>query len=129
MEPVWIDDRDALAIHDRMLVLHGGASGVRDSGLLESALARPQQRQAYASIATLIDLAAAYAFGIVGNHPFIDGNKRTGFVVSVLFLELNGSRFEAAENEAAEAILRMAAGTLDEAGYGAFLQLNTRPAA
>ena len=84
-----------------MLILHGGAAGVRDEGLLLSALARPQQLAAYAEDADLIDLAAAYTFGIVRNHPFVDGNKRTGFVVGVLFLELNGAAFAAPEEELA----------------------------
>jgi death on curing protein len=89
-EPVWIDERDALTLHDRLLVLHGGASGIRDQGLLESALARPQQLYTCGDNPDLIDMAAAYTAGIVRNHPFVDGNKRTGFVVGVLFLEMNG---------------------------------------
>lgn len=120
-EPVWIEERDALALHDRLLALFGGAAGLRDSGLLKSALARPQQIFAYAD---RIDLAAAYITGIVRNHPFIDGNKRTGFVVGVLFLELNGFRFTASEENAAQAILNLAAGTLDEAGLIGFLREN-----
>ncbi len=72
-----------------------------------------------------MDLAAAYTVGIVRNHPFIDGNKRTGFVVGILFLELNGHRFSANEADAAQAVLALAAGTLDEAGYAAFLRANT----
>ncbi|MCP5127415.1 MAG: type II toxin-antitoxin system death-on-curing family toxin [Gammaproteobacteria bacterium] len=113
-EPLWIDTRDALALHDRLLALHGGAPGVRDHALLNSALARPQQLYAYADAPDLLDLAAAYTAGIVRNHPFIDGNKRTGFIVGILFLELNGARFTAPEAEAAQAVLALAAGTLDE---------------
>jgi len=100
---------------------HGGASGVRDQGLLESALARPRQQFAYASPDT-IDMAAAYIAGIVQNHPFVDGNKRTGFVVGVLFLELNGFDFTASEAEAAQAVLELAAGTIDETGFALFLR-------
>jgi len=123
-EPVWIEERDALALHDRLLALHGGAAGVRDTALLQSALARPRQVAAYARTPGIIDMAAAYTAGIVRNHPFIDGNKRTGFVVGVLFLELNGYRFTASEEDAAQAVLGLAAGTLDEQGYAAFLREN-----
>jgi death-on-curing protein len=123
-EPIWIDERDALALHDRLLALHGGAQGVRDDGLLKSALARAQQMHAYADAPNMIDMAAAYTAGIVRNHPFIDGNKRTGFVVGVLFLELNGYSFTASEEDAAQAVLKLAAGTLDEAEYANFLRAN-----
>jgi death-on-curing protein len=123
-EPVWIDERDALALHDRLLALHGGAAGLRDDGLLKSALARPQQHFAYAESADIIDMAAVYTAGIVRNHPFVDGNKRTGFVVGVLFLELNGYRFTASEEDAAKGVLELAAGDLDETGYSAFLRDN-----
>lgn len=123
-EPVWIEERDALALHDRLLALHGGAAGVRDVALLQSALARPRQVAAYARTPGIIDMAAAYTAGIVRNHPFIDGNKRTGFVVGVLFLELNGYRFTASEEDAAQAVLGLAADTLDEQGYAAFLREN-----
>ncbi len=120
-EPIWIDKREVLAIHEHLLVLHGGASGLRDEGLLESALARPRQQFAYAS-PDIIDMATAYTSGIVRNHPFVDGNKRTGFVVGVLFLEMNGFLFTASEAEAAQAVLELAAGTVDEAGFAAFLR-------
>jgi death on curing protein len=123
-EPVWIDERDALALHGRLLALHGGAAGLRDDALLKSVLARPQQRQAYGNSPDIVDLAATYTAGIVHNHPFVDGNKRTGFVVGILFLELKGDRFNASEEAAAQAVLELAAGTLDEAGYGAFLRAN-----
>jgi death-on-curing protein len=121
---IWIDERDARAVHDRLLLLHGGAAGVRDAGLLDSALARPRQLAAYGENVDMTDLAAAYTSGLVKNHPFIDGNKRTGFVVGVLFLELNGARFTASEEAATEAVLGLAAGTLDDAGYAAFLREN-----
>lgn len=124
-EPLWIEERDALALHDRLLALHSGAAGIRDDALLKSALARPQQIYAYADSPDLIDLAAAYTVGIVRNHPFIDGNKRTGFVVGILFLELNGYRFSANEADAAQAVLALAASTLDEASYAAFLRANS----
>ena len=124
-EPVWIDARDALMLHDRLLALHGGAAGVRDDGLLQSALARPQQHYAYVDTPDPIEMATAYTAGIVRNHPFVDGNKRTGFVVGILFLELNGYRFTATQESAAQAVIALAAGTLDEAGYTAFLRANT----
>jgi len=122
-EPVWIDDALVLAIHDRQLVEHGGAAGVRDESLLQSALGRPLNHFAYAS-SDIIELAMLYTAGIVQNHPFVDGNKRTGFVVGVLFLELNGYRFSASEEAAAQAVLELAAGTIDEAGFCAFLRAN-----
>ena len=121
---VWIDEALALAVHERMLVLHGGAGGVRDPGLLQSALARPLQLEAYGDEVDLAGLAAAYTFGIVRNHPFVDGNKRTGFVVGVLFLELNGARFTASEETAADAVMRLAAGDIDEPAYATFLREN-----
>jgi death-on-curing protein len=123
-KPVWIDERDALVLHDRLLALHGGAAGVRDGGLLKSALARPQQHFAHREAVDIMDMAAAYTAGIVRNHPFLDGNKRTGFVVGILFLELHGYRFTATEEDAAQAVLNLADGTLDEADYGGFLRGN-----
>jgi death-on-curing protein len=127
-EPVWIEQRDALALHDRLLALHGGAAGVRDGGLLQSALARPRQHLAYAETVDVIQLAAIYTNGIVRNHPFVDGNKRTGFVAGVLFLEINGFRFTASEEDAANAVLALASGDIGEDAYVAFLRANTRPA-
>jgi len=125
-EPFWIDRRDALTLHDRLLALHGGAAGVRDDGLLESALARPQQHFAYAGTADISQLAAMYTTGIVRNHPFIDGNKRTGFLIGIVFLELNGHEFTANEEEAAGAVLALAAGGIEVDGYAAFLRANVR---
>jgi death-on-curing protein len=121
---VWIDERDALVLHDRLLALHGGATGLRDHGLLKSALARPQQHSASAKSADIVDMATAYTAGTVRNHAFVDGNKRAGFVVGILFLELNGYRFTASEEDAAQAVLELAAGNLDETGYGSFLRAN-----
>lgn len=93
---------------------------------LQSALARPLQIHAYSESAGILEMAAAYTAGIVRNHPFVDGNKRTGFVVGVLFLELNGFVFTAPEEDAAQAVIGLAAGTLDEDGYIAFLRANTK---
>jgi len=128
-EPVWIDEREALILHERLLVLHGGAAGVRDAALLQSALARPRQHAAYGEEGPdIIHLAALYTAAIVKNHPFVDGNKRTGFLLGALFLELNGYRFAARQEEAASAILALAAGKLDERGYTAFLAANVTAA-
>lgn len=124
--PIWIDGQDAVVLHDRLLALHGGAPGLRDESLLKSALARPQQHFAYAESRDVIDLAAVYTAGIVRNHPFVDGNKRTGFVIGILFLELNGHRFTASEEDAARAVLDLAAGSLDEPGYMAFLRRHAK---
>jgi death on curing protein len=124
-EPVWIADELVLAIHDRQIVEHGGADGLRDEALLQSALGRPLNHFAYEST-DVVELAARYtAAGIVQNHPFIDGNKRTGFVVGVLFLELNGYRFIASEEAAAQAVLELAAGTMDERAFCEFLRANS----
>jgi death-on-curing protein len=125
-EPVWLDTRDALVLHDRLLVLHGGAPGIRDQGLLESALARPYQHFTYEKKVSVAHLAAFYTAGIVRNHPFVDGNKRTGFVLGVLFLELNFRAFTASEEAAAKAVIALAAGLMDEAAYAAFLADNSR---
>jgi death-on-curing protein len=125
-EPTWIDERDALALHDRLLALDGGAPGLRDAGLLQSALPRPRQLHAYGDSPDIIDMAAAYISGIVRNHPFVDGNKRTGFLVGVLFLELNGLRFTATEESAAQAILSLASGTLDEPTVASWLRASVK---
>ena len=121
-QPLWIDERDSLTLHDRLLVLHGGASGLRDEGLLKSALARPQQHFSYANTTDIVQLAALHTGGIVRNHPFVDGNKRTGFLVGILFLELNGYRFTATEEAAANAVLALASQDIEENGYTAFLR-------
>jgi death on curing protein len=123
---LWIDEHDVLAIHDRLLALHGGASGLRDRGLLQSALARPRQHHAYAKSANVVEMAALYTAGIVRNHPFVDGNKRTGFVIGILFLELHGFDFRASEEDATQAVMALAAGTMDEAGYTAWLRENAK---
>lgn len=123
-EPVWIDERDALALHDRLLALDGGAAGIRNLGLLQSALARPQQLHAYGDDPDTVDMAAAYMVGIARNHPFVDGNKRTAFVVGVLFLEINGYRFMASEEHATQAVLGLADRTIDEVSFIRWLRAN-----
>jgi death-on-curing protein len=125
-EPLWIEERDVLAVHDRLLALHGGAAGLRDRGLLQSALARSRQHYAYADTSDIFEMAVLYTAGIVRNHPFVDGNKRTGFVIGVLFLELRGFDFNASEADATLALMALAAGTLDEGGYAAWLRANAK---
>ncbi|TDI91403.1 MAG: type II toxin-antitoxin system death-on-curing family toxin [Chloroflexi bacterium] len=124
-EPVWITKLEVLAIHDCQLAEHGGAAGVRDTGLLESAIARPQQLYAHGD-PDIFDLAAACTVGIVRNHPFIDGNKRAGFVIGVLFVELNGRRFTASEPDATQSVLALAAGEMSEGEFAAWLRDNTQ---
>jgi death on curing protein len=129
IEPVWIVARDALAIHDRLLALDGGTSGLRDAGLLASALARPRQHLTYGDEPDIIRLAAIYTDAIVRNHPFVDGNKRVGFVVGVLFLELHGFAFTAPQPLATHAVLDLAAGRTGLGGYERFLRDHARPSA
>jgi len=125
--PVWLERTDCLAIHEMMLAQHGGLAGVRDEGLLESALAKPQNLLAYGS-PTLQEMAASYAAGIILNHPFSDGNKRTGFMVAATFLELNGLVCTASEESVVEKTLALAAGELNEDGYRIWLKLNSQKA-
>lgn len=122
--PVWVLPETVLALHDQLLAAFGGPPGIRDSGLLESAMARPVNLQAYGK-PSVFQLSASYAFGLVKNHPFVDGNKRIGFAVGVLFLELNGYRFEAAEAAAVVETLRLAASATSETAYGAWLEANS----
>jgi death on curing protein len=125
-EPAWIEEREVTAIHSWLLALEGGAPGIRDQGLLQSALARPKHLIAYVQQATIPEMAAAYASGIVLDHPFLDGNKRTGFVVCVLFLEMNGRRFLASEEAATQAVLGLAARTVSESSFVAWLRANVK---
>ena len=112
-EPFWLTRRIIIAIHDEQLAIHGGASGLRDEGMLDSALDRPRTKWAYES-ADLPELAAAYAFGIARNHPFVDGNKRTSLLALYTFLGVNGIDFVVPEAEAAAIILSLAAGEVSE---------------
>jgi death-on-curing protein len=114
-----------LIAHDEALVAHGGARGLRDAGLLDSALARPRNLHAYGE-EDAAALAAAYAFGVVRNHPFVDGNKRTAFLTAALFLELNGFRFVADEVYATVRTLALAAGEIEAADFAAWLRANVR---
>ena len=120
----WIKQEVILAIHDEQLAEHGGAEGIRDSGLLSSALARPKNLAEYEK-PSVFDLAATYTAGIIQNHPFVDGNKRTGFLAGYLFLALNGWEFIAPESDAAVMVLNLAAGTIDEQEFSKWLEKNT----
>lgn len=120
----FLDRAIILAVHEEQLAQHGGGVGLRDEGLLESALARPIDLAAYDSAADAAALAAAYAFGIAKNHPFIDGNKRTAFVAMELFLMDNGYVLTASDEDALMTMLRLAAGEMDEGEYAAWIRAN-----
>ena len=125
---IWISIELAEAIHERQLAEHGGPSGVRDRGLLESALARPRQLAAYGGVAVdAAALASAYAFGLARNHPFIDGNKRTAAVVCEVFLELNGYLLVAADADLYPVFLALAEGNLTESQLADWLRRHARP--
>ena len=117
----WVDKQALLLLHDESLAEHGGASGLRDEGLLESALARPLNLVAYGT-PDFADLAAAYGFGIAQNHPFIDGNKRAAFLAVGLFLHINGYRLRAEQAEATATVLALAAGELEEPAFAAWIR-------
>ncbi|RUX29942.1 type II toxin-antitoxin system death-on-curing family toxin [Mesorhizobium sp. M7A.F.Ca.US.011.01.1.1] len=109
------------SLHAEQLRLHGGAAGIRDEGMLESALSRPQQREIYGD-PDLCELAAAYLFDIAKNHPFVDGNKRTAFAAADLFLYFNGLSVEADQQDVIQLVLMVAAGEIDETGAAAFFR-------
>lgn len=125
-EPIWLSPEAVRAFHLRLLADFGGAEGVRDEGLLESALSRPANLYHYEK-ANLFALAAAYAFGIVNNHPFIDGNKRTGFVAAAVFLDINGHELTAPEADATLQTLALASGGITQAEFAAWLKQNVKP--
>lgn len=127
---VWLEKAAVLAIHERQVAEHGGSAGVRDEGLLESALARPQQLHAYGDPAPdLADLAATLAYGLARSHPFVDGNKRTAAVCCETFVELNGATLEAGDLELFERYLALAEGKLPEGDFAAWLRARLRLAA
>lgn len=129
MEPRWITSEIALAVHARQLAEHGGQEGLRDEGLLESALARPQQLYCYGDPPPdLCALAASYAHGLAKNHPFLDGNKRTAYVVYRLFLKWNGLELNARAEDKYMQMLALAAGEHDEESFSAWLRTVTEPA-
>ncbi len=122
----WIERRALLLLHDGSIAEHGGASGIRDEGLLDSALARPLNLVAYGD-PDWADLAASDGVGLAKNHPFVDGNKRAAFLAVGLFMALNGQRLVATQAEATLTMLAVAAGTLDEPGFAAWLRAHSRP--
>jgi len=119
----WLTKDLILAIHDEQLAEHGGRPGIRDLGLLESTLARPLNRAAYAE-ATVFDLAAAYAFGIVRNHPFVDGNKRVALLAAALFLIEHDVEISASDDTVVTSMLSLADGSMDEGGFALWLRNN-----
>jgi len=119
---IWVDRSVVIAIHDAQIAEHGGSAGLRNAGLLESALARPRNLLAYRT-AACADLAAAYGFGIARNHAFVDGNKRTAFV----FLALNGRLFDASDEECVLTMLAVAAGDIDESAFAARMRAHAEP--
>ena len=118
---VWIDPAVILAVHEEQLAEHGGAAGIRDANMLESALARPRNLAHYGE-PDAAALAAAYGFGLARNHPFIDGNKRSAFVAVELFLHLNGLRLDAPDVDCVMVMLSLAAGDIDEPTFAAWLR-------
>ena len=125
VEPVWLHRRHVVAIHGEQIQAHGGASGIRDEGLLDSALARPQNHLAYTG-ATVPELAAIYPLGLARNHPFIDGNKRTAYVALELFPDLNGYDFVASDAQSVVAMVQMAAGEMSDEDFVAWVGGLTR---
>jgi death-on-curing protein len=125
-EPFWLTREIVIAIHDEQLAIHGGAGGLRDEGMLESALDRARNRWAYEQ-ADLAELAAAYAFGIAGNHPFVDGNKRTSLLALYTFLGVNGIDFIVPEADAAAIILALAADEVSEKSLTRWIKDNWPP--
>jgi death-on-curing protein len=123
-EPIWVRRDVVLAFHDLLLARHGGSTGIRDEGLLDSALGRPLNLFNYED-PSLFQLSASYAFGLIKNHPFVDGNKRIAFTIAVLFLELNGKKFHASEVDAILNTLALAAGDIEEGEYANWIEANS----
>ena len=121
----WLREDVVIALHDEQIAEHGGRLGIRDRGLLSSALARPQNQVAYEK-PSVFNLAAAYAFGVIQNHPFVDGNKRAGFLAAYVFLDLNGWELAASEAEAVNAVMALATGEMDETGFSVWLKDNSK---
>lgn len=124
-EPRWLAKEVVLAIHQELLAEFGGIEGLRDEGMLESALGKPRNLWMYGK-PTLYDLAASYAFGIARNHPFLDGNKRIAFISAYVFLGRNGLRIEATEADATVAMLALASGEMSEAQFSRWLESNAK---
>jgi death-on-curing protein len=127
-EPRWVTKEMVLAVHEEQMATFGGGAGLRDEGLLESALARPQNLFAYEPDATLPRLAASLGWGIVRKHPFVDGNKRTGLIAIRMFMHRNGLRFRPDRTQAYSVIMAVAAGELDEDELATWIAENSAPA-
>jgi len=127
IEPRWLTFSVVLAVHADQISKHGGAGGLRDRGLLESALERPRNRYQYEPDSDLAGLAASYGFGIARNHPFLDGNKRVAFQAMYVFLGLNGLRIESPEEEVVALVVSVAGGQIDEPQLASWLRENTVP--
>lgn len=127
--PTWLTEQLVLVLHAESLNRFGGTSGIRDQGLLESALHRPRHRHAYEKSVSLAELAAAYCFGLVKNHPFVDGNKRAGLLAARAFLFQNGYRFEPDEAQTVQMIEGLAAGEVSEKDLTTWIEEYTTPRA
>src|SRR5579859_812272 len=126
-EPRWLDLRAIISFHTQSLAEHGGSSGIRDEGLLDSALARPKNQFAYATEIDVAKLAAAYGFGLAKNHPFVDGNKRIAFIATATFLRLNGYRLNSTRMDEIQTMLALAAGEISEDAFAVWIRLHTGP--
>ena len=124
--PAWLLKPAVVAVHNMLIVRFGGLAGLRDDGLLDSALARPINLHHYEDHTELPRLAASYAAGIIQNHPFVDGNKRTGFIAAYMFLALNGTTLQADEISATTMTLSLASSEIDETAYATWLAQNNR---
>ncbi len=127
-EPAWLLPEAVIVVQEMQIARFGGSGGLRDVGLLESALARPVNKHAYDPEATVFDLAAAYAFGLARNHPFVDGNKRIAFAAAAMFLSENGYELAPDKMEALQTILKLAAGELEEDELARWIEKNCRKA-
>jgi death-on-curing protein len=125
--PRWLSEQSLKLLHDMSIAEHGGMSGLRDQGLLESAMMRPVNLFEYGSVSDIASLAAAYAFGLAKNHPFNDGNKRAAFLAMVVFIEKNGLVFVAEQLAAYDIIMRLAAGEVAEDELAGWIRDNVRP--
>ncbi|WP_291835941.1 type II toxin-antitoxin system death-on-curing family toxin [Brevundimonas sp.] len=124
-QPRWLAKADVIQLHDYVLARTGGSPGLRDEGLLESALARPLNRWSYEAVEDIRDLSATYAVGLAKNHPFVDGNKRAAFLGMGLFLELNGWRLTATDDDATATFYALAASQIDEPTLAAWIRDNS----
>jgi death-on-curing protein len=127
-EPTWLDRKSVILLQAESLAQHGGSYGIRDAGLLDSALARPINKWNYNPAADLAELASAYGFGLARNHPFVDGNKRIAFIATALFLRLNGYRLSSDPLDEIQTMLGLAAGELSEADFAVWIRNHTKSA-